>query len=260
MGIAYPRNYSVHFMHKEVYTGMYAGHPVRYQFLHQDTCHCFGTYLIRENGPEADIRMSWEYFQKCRKILGNTDPDCYVEYKGLISLTSQYLLKYSCCIFHAVSFIYKGYAWLLTGPSGTGKTTQYMNWKALYPQEIIMLCGDMPLLELTSDDRITVYPTGWNGKENIGSKKSAPLGGMILLKQGPANDIRDLSVHDGIVPIFRQFRTIKETEEDIRTVSSITDCIFRRYPVWEYTNCGDNASTQFLRSHINAFCRKKGIF
>ena len=35
-------------------------------------------------------------------------------------------------LFHGCAFEWQGKAWIFTGPSGTGKTTQYVQWKLLY--------------------------------------------------------------------------------------------------------------------------------
>lgn len=246
-------------MKKYVYTIYLAGYPVKYRFLFDDTRYYFGLKAKPDNNNDADLSMTQEYFQECRRILGDSDPDAYVEYKGLISMTSQYLLRYSCCIFHAVSLIYKGYTWLLAGPSGTGKTTQYLNWKSMYPDEISMLCGDMPVLKKKDKKLIYVHPSPWNGKEDIGSNHTAPLGGIIFLKQGKVNHIESLSLHDSIVPVFKQFRCIKETQEDIAKLSEITESILLNYPVWKFTNLGNFESTGMIRDYINQYYKQRGI-
>ena len=238
-------------MDNKVYTIQLGKHTVLYCFRFPDTYLYFGGKAQISEDTHYDIQMSDDHFSRCREILGEADPNGYVECKGLVSLTSQYLLQYSCCIFHAVSFIYKGYAWLLTAKSGTGKTTQYMNWNRLFPGEITMISGDMPLLEMCDSSRIMVHPTPWNGKENIGTDTSAPLGGIIYLKQGPENCIEKLPVHEGLLPVFKQFQTIRETEEDIYSLSALADCIFRNYPVWRLTNLGNDDSTKLLRNTID---------
>lgn len=242
-------------MVNEIYKGIYADHIVRYQFLHKDTFRYLSGFLTKSDDVIYDIQMSAEHFDKCKEILIH-ETDGYVECKGLITLTSQFLLKHLCCIFHSVSFVYKGYAWLISAPSGTGKTTQYKNWMRLYPEEIKMISGDMPLLEMR-DNRIYVHPTGWNGKERIGNQLSAPLGGVIWLKQDAHNNIRSLSAKEGLLSIYRQFRTITDTEEEIRNLSAIIDCMFRYYPIWLMNNLGDEESTSLLRFTINSYLEQE---
>ena len=45
--------------------------------------------------------------------------------------TSDYLLKDHRCVYHAVAFLYKNKAYLITAQSGTGKSTQLRNWMKL---------------------------------------------------------------------------------------------------------------------------------
>ena len=235
-------------MEKKVYTGYYAGHPVRYRFRNERTHLYFGTYLELTEGYEPDILMNDDHFEECRDLL-NKEPPEYVEFKGMISLTSRYLLRYHCCIFHSVSFVYKDKAWLLSAPSGTGKTTQYMNLKKMYPDEITMISGDMPLLEV-KENQIYVHHSPWNGKEGIGNQITAPLGGVICLKQGEENIIKTLTPHEGIIPVLREFRTITETNEEMISMTEMAGCMFRNYPVWLYTNTGDCESSEILKNHL----------
>ena len=98
------------------------------------------------------------------------------EYKSLIGLVSDKLMLSDRLIFHSVAFALRGRAWLLTAPSGTGKTTQYMNLKKLYGDEIRIICGDNPVLHFMQDGTIMVHPSPWKGKEKLGSNLTAPLG------------------------------------------------------------------------------------
>lgn len=235
----------------EIYICMFAGHPVRYYFLFPRTRKFMSNKLTRYDGTHYDIRMAASYFQRCKDFFRDEQDEAFIESKGLISLTSQYLLKYGCCIFHSVAIAVNGQAWLLCGPSGTGKTTQYRNWINMYPEEIQIISGDMPLLEMKPDHTIHVHPSCWNGKEGFGSDLSAPLGGLIMLKQGSENRIEKADIHETVVSTFRQFRTVLETDQEIRILSKMVDCIYRNYPVYMFINQGDCNSTKILRKLIN---------
>lgn len=236
-------------MKREVFSCRFADYTVNYSFLFEETARYFGNRLTPAESGKPDIRMSEEHFAICKTVL-NDRRDGYIEYKGLITLTSQYLLQKQCCILHGVSFIYKDKAWLLCAPSGTGKTTQYRNWHRAHPDEITVISGDMPLLQL-KNNRIYVHPTPWNGKEGYCSDLSAPLGGIICLKQGNQNMIRPLLPSDGVIRIFNQLQTVFETEEEIQCMARITQCIFDEYPVMFFTNDGSAKSTEFLRAYLN---------
>ncbi len=192
--------------------------------------------------PEQ-IRQAHELMQ-----VGNAED--YAEYKAVIEATCHALLRFGCCIIHSVAFLWKGRAWLLAAPSGTGKSTQFFNWRRLFPGEIIMICGDHPVLEQREDGSVWVHPTHWNGKESIGSRAFAPLGGIIVLEQARENRMERLSAHEALVPVLNQFCAAPDTEEEIRTIFGMLDHMLGEHPVWKLSNRGDDASTLLLRETI----------
>lgn len=235
---------------EKVYMAVYAGHPVRFSFLDHLARQYFKFWLKPADGQEYDIKATPERVDRALRLSLEHTSAAYAEYKALLGLTSSHLAQYRCCIFHAVAFLWRGHAWLLTAPSGTGKTTQFMNWRHLYPGEITMICGDMPILELREDGSVMVHSTNWNGKEGVGSFCSAPLGGTILLEQGNENRIEQLSFRASMSTLFGQFISDYETEKQILAVCDLMNAMLSRYPAWHFVNRGDLASTEYLRSII----------
>lgn len=235
---------------EQVYEAVYAGHPVRYAFLNPDTRQHFKFWLRPVDSADYDIKATPEQVARALAHMPESNPEYYAEYKSLILPTSDYLLRYRCCIFHAVAFLWRERAWVLTAPSGTGKTTQFMNWRKLYPGEIEMICGDLPVLEQRDDGSVWVHSSNWNGKEGVGNNTSALLGGLILLEQGRENRIGPLDVRDSAPQLLCQFAVSLDHEKQIRTVCDMLDAMLRRYPAWKYVNLGDDASTELLRSVI----------
>lgn len=242
------RTNSDYLMNRRIFEIKYAGHTIRYAFQYPATRWRFRNYLQPSNAEEYDILATPERIEAIRTAMPEGSANAYVEYRSLIDLTSLVLLQYNCCILHAVSFLWRGYAWLLTAPSGTGKTTQYNNWQRLFPGEITMICGDMPVLEGRKDGSIWVYPTSWNGKEDLGTRGlSAQVAGVVLLEQGGSNHIAPLPPRDAIFPFFSQFLVRPTTEDEILALGGLMDQLLRSVPVWKLRNLGDDASTELLR-------------
>ena len=197
------------------------------------------------------ISVSEERMKLARSLSNRFMSDSAVEFRALIGLTSKSLLRYRACIFHSVSFIYRGKAWLLTAESGGGKTTQYRNWQKLFPGEITMICGDMPVLACNNENSITVYPSPWNGKEGIGTRISAPLGGVITLKKASENFFEKLTPSDAFREAFDSFVVMPDTEEEITSLFGLVNTVFVNYPVWRFSNLGNDASTEMLRALIS---------
>lgn len=234
----------------QIYQAEFAGRAVRYRFHYPDTARRFRSWLRPVDGEEYDVMASEEELRLAHHETTAAVANDYAEFKAVIHPTSRFLLCTNCCIFHSVAFLWRGRAWLLTAPSGTGKSTQFLNWRMQYPGEVLMICGDMPILERRTDGSVWVYPTCWTGKENIGSFTAAPLGGVILLEQGRENRISPLAPREAIPPLFTQFCFIPETEEQINGLCGLLDAVLSGYPVWKFVNLGDAASTDLLRGEI----------
>ncbi len=230
-------------MKERIYEGSFAGRPLRYAFHYADTPRYMAPYLAPYNGDDYDLMASHEYMDSQRPFYPECTDDPYVEYKSLIGLTSLELLPCGSCLFHAVAIRKDGLAWLLTGRSGVGKTTQYKNWKILFKNDVQMICGDMPVLESMDDGSIMVHPSPWNGKERIKGNGSALLGGILLLEQGTENRIRRLGAEESVLPVLEQFAVMPDTEEQVRQLAWLADRMLRRCPVWKMTNRGDRGST-----------------
>lgn len=97
---------------------------------------------------------------------------------------------------HSVSILHNGKAWLFSGPSGTGKTTHTNLWKKLYQTEIIN--GDLNLIGY-KDSTPTVFGVPWCGSSETYTARNYPLGGIVLLKQNPANSIEHLTKNNQVI-------------------------------------------------------------
>ncbi len=228
-----------------------AGHPLRLSFLYPETKRFLGRYLaLDDGGGNGEIRISPLEWERMRSLLAEEATQGYVEFRCLPTLLSAVLLRFGCCILHGVSFVWEGRAYVLTAPSGTGKTTQFLNWQRLFPGEITMICGDMPVLEARDDGSVWVHPSPWNGKEKLGSTISAPLAGLVVLRQADDNRIEPLTVREALAPLFTQFVVRLETEEQIRALSRLMEQMLRSVPAWKLSNLGDDASTLLLRETL----------
>lgn len=120
-----------------------------------------------------------------------------------------------------------------------------------------MVCGDMPLLEAAADGTVMVHPTPWNGKERIKGKVSAPLGGILLLKQGEENIVRRMLPGEAVIPLLVQLAVRPDTGEQALQTAGFAENILQHYPVWEMVNRGDEASAALAAATFRAFLKDK---
>ena len=226
------------------------GIPLFYDLRYDSTIRWFKWYMEPSSeGAGEPIRLEDSLYLERKKTFNPCTAESFIEYRILVEPTGRKLSEKGLFIFHAVAFAWKGYAWLLTAPSGTGKTTHYLNWKRMWPDETQIICGDMPVLKQDGNGRIVVFPSPWNGKERMGfeNNKSYPLGGIVYLVQSDQNVIERADFRKMILPLWNQFIGIPYKEEQIRSMERFANTLFGKYPVWNLENRGDTSSTQLIR-------------
>lgn len=85
---------------------------------------------------------------------------------------------------HSASFLYAGRLWLISAPSGTGKSTHALLWKKVYGTPVIN--GDLNMIDVNGGVPV-VKGSPWCGTSGIFDNKEYRLGGIILLSQGTDN-------------------------------------------------------------------------
>ena len=94
--------------------------------------------------------------------------------------------KHHLYALHSASILYRGKAWLFSGPSGTGKSTHTGLWHSLY--DVPLLNGDLNVIGI-QDGTPMVYGLPWCGTSGINTAENNPLGGIIFLRQAPENRV-----------------------------------------------------------------------
>ena len=171
------------------------------------------------------------------------------EYYACTSAVSDALLP-GGCIFHGAAFRFRDKAYLFTGVSGVGKSTQLRNWMQGFPGEIGVINGDKPALSCGAADTITVYPSPWNGKENMRGADAAPLAGIICLRQGPENKVVRGQLKDIVPFLYNRVFADVNTREDAERVGAFTEALIYSTPVFVMTNRGDMDSTAMIRQTL----------
>lgn len=240
-----------------------AGVPVDVITAYDDYYPYFSPYLEKNGGTTRDIppcpindrdipsvRIPPQRLRKAASIYQPGEPEYYVEYMELCPAVSSAITAFGRIVFHAVSFIWKDLAWLITAPSGTGKSTHYCLWKLLCPDAVQIINGDKPIVYM-ENDQVFVTSSPWTGKENMSQRLTAKLGGIIFLEQAKTNEIRRLTVHESAGKIFSQFLFDCNTEQEVKSACKIAENMLKS-PVWLLKNRGDIQSAQLCRDTLAA--------
>lgn len=106
-----------------------------------------------------------------------------------------FMLSTAChdtLLMHASAVMYKGYAYLFLGRSGTGKSTHSRMWlDALSGTELMN--DDHPIIRVESDGKVMAYGSPWSGKTPCYKNVKAPVGGIIRIVRAPHNKAVRLS-------------------------------------------------------------------
>ena len=226
------------------YTGRFAGVLLVFNFRYEKTADYYVGVLHpctnTENGIIIPKKACEEWMQRWHIV----DP-AYAEYVLSCSYACDSLMKKNRIIFHGATFLWHKKAWLFSAPSGTGKTTQLLNWKRIFGDEIVILNGDKPILELCEDGSILTHPSPWKGKEGLGRDDLiAPLGGIIYLRQENENRITRMTLAEAARFLFGRSYSSFSTEEEIINTANLLEKILKVTPVWILGNLGDEVSAR----------------
>lgn len=223
---------------------MLAGIPVCMHVRFREAFDYFNSFSgVMNQSSKRDLSISdeeWEYYlQKGIAYNGQSEASLLTAY------TSDYLMNYDACIVHAVAFTFQRKAWLITGISGVGKTTQVKSLQQIIPGEFNVICGDRPVIRLAKDGTVIVYPSPWNGKENLYGVEAAPLEGIICLNRGFENKVVSLKMKDAVIPFFNSIIQTAKSEKMILKLAELQTkimehCFFYQmesYSLPDSTNC-----------------------
>lgn len=106
------------------------------------------------------------------------------------------LANFSRGMIHSSALLLDGHVALLLAPDEGGKTTAIS-----LASRGIPLSDDQNILHVENDS-VTVYPTPWTTLPYTG--KSGPLGGMFLLKQGPAFKLEPIKPREVLAYLWHE--------------------------------------------------------
>lgn len=183
-----------------------AGHIFEIEYQYPYVGKVFHDYLVEPETVDSDI-YTISYTQKELEEIEKLSPDSkggYLEFLCIFDKIAMTLMERGIILMHGALIEYEGEGFLFTAPSGTGKSTHISLWKKYLGDQVVVVNGDKPELEIRGDD-ILAYGTPWCGKESWQVNKSVPLKGVCLIRRGTENKIQRISAGDYIEFLIPQF-------------------------------------------------------
>lgn len=123
-------------------------------------------------------------------------------------------------LMHASVIRQGGKGYLMTAPSGTGKSTHTRLWYDNIPGCDLMN-DDNPVVRIV-DGQAVVYGSPWSGKTRCYRNIQAPVGGIVRIQQRPENTIRRLNPVEAFCNLLPAMSNMKW---DKRVYNGICDSI-----------------------------------
>lgn len=231
----------------------FAGIPLALVLKHTEYLPDFDPFLTDEK-PLTTAQIDKDELEFMLKTYPEKPSAPYLEYSELCRRTSDALLPFDRAVYHGLSFYWQNRAWLITAPSGTGKTTHYLQWKRQFKDELTIMNGDKPIISL-ENEKIIVNPSPWHGKEGMHRSTTAELAGIVLLTQSDSNTMRQLSKREAAAPLYAQVLYSAQNPGQVADACRIVSAMIESVPVWLLSNRGDAESAALCRETLKGAIR-----
>ena len=191
-----------------------------------------GVYRMADGGYQYAVHDVQDAL--CSRMRSNADfSECQVSLFGETraqrnyglnnALMMAYAFSAACMgtmLMHASVIRWNGKGYLMTAPSGTGKSTHTRLWYDNIPGCDLMN-DDNPVVRII-DGQAIVYGSPWSGKTPCYRNIQAPVGGLVRIQQRPENSIRKLGPVEAFINLLPAMSNMKW---DKRVYNGICDGI-----------------------------------
>ena len=214
-----------------------------------------GVYRMDDGGYQFVIRDIHDVL--CSRMQGNADfSSCRVSLFGETWVQRNYglnnalMMAYAFAaaqtgtmLMHASVIRCEGKGYLMTAPSGTGKSTHTRLWYDNIPGCDLMN-DDNPVVRIV-DGQPVVYGSPWSGKTRCYRNIQAPIGGIVRIQQRPENTIRRLRPVEAFCNLLPAMSNMKWDERVYNGVCDGVGELIRLVGMYELV-CLPNAEAAIL--------------
>lgn len=160
------------------------------------------------------------------------------------------LLNRHVLMFHASQVAVHGRSILFAAPSGTGKTTQARLWHRFRDGEI--LSNDRSLVRRVQG-RWQAFGYPLDGSEPIKRNEMEPLGAVVLLRQGPVNEVCRLTPRQCLPDLMGQMVLDAWNKEDVAKALGLLTDLVAEVPVFRLTCTPDEGAVTALEAVLREY-------
>ncbi len=152
-------------------------------------------------------------------------------------------------ILHSAYITYEDRGILFTAPSGTGKSTQAALWKQVFSEKVEIINGDRSVLGV-ENGQATVYGLPFCGSSRISRNQSAPLSGIVVLRQGKENQICRMDRKTAVKLLFSECSVNLWDRIGVERLLETLEEIVGKIPVWYFSCLPDASAVHALKKEI----------
>ena len=150
-------------------------------------------------------------------------------------------------LLHSATFDINGVGVAFAALSGTGKTTQMLNWQKLLGEKMTIVNGDKPIIRFFDKDFCEqkglnipegtefgvpyAYGTPWNGKERLGCNMRTKLKHICFIERSETNYVTKIEKADAIERIMKQVYIPKDTAA-LKKTMELVDRLINSCELW----------------------------
>ena len=151
-------------------------------------------------------------------------------------------------LFHSSVVSHLGKAYMFLGKSGTGKSTHSQLWLK-YIDGTELVNDDNPVVRII-DGEARVYGSPWSGKTPCYRKVDYPIGGIVKLKQAPANSIRRMEAIEAYVALAMSISGMRWKKWMGDGIHETENQLTASVPVWHLSCLPDQNAAELCHSTI----------
>jgi hypothetical protein len=151
-------------------------------------------------------------------------------------------------LFHSSVVSHQGKAYMFLGKSGTGKSTHSQLWLR-YIEGTELVNDDNPVVRII-DGEARVYGSPWSGKTPCYRNVDYPIGGIVKLKQAPANSIRRMNTIEAYVVLAMSISGMRWKKWMGDGIHETENQLTASVPVWRLSCLPDQNAAELCHSTI----------
>ena len=186
-----------------------AGHCMEIKTEHKGYRTIFADYCLPEDTeqiPEVTFEVSKEDAEAERALIlaeqARLRSTYALELMALFRKISSFLLEQGTLMIHGSGISYDGQGILFSAPSGVGKSTHVSYWQELFPEQVIVINDDKPLIR-TDGESCLLCGTPWAGIRRLHRNAEIPLRVICCLERGEENRVLPITAGEAL-PLLLQ--------------------------------------------------------